>query len=233
MAGEKVRLDISGVIYTATRDTLSGSEVLSNIVSLKFQNPNDGIYFINRDGHRFRYILDYLRDNSLSLPEDHNERKLVIKEFFFYMIFSSIQELMLELSPFLKSAKNRWEEILRALDCDSGIVAPTIDSHVGLIKISDNMDSFRSAGMLKNLKLLFETAYSSELCPGILEIRSTEQFQLRFNVATRYMLWSGTDQLGRSQGFDWGNVVVAGGSVLSSLLKHHAIVKSAEGIVAF
>ncbi len=39
--------------------------------------------FIDRDGEYFSYILDYLRDDELIIPEDEQE-ELILEEFKFY-----------------------------------------------------------------------------------------------------------------------------------------------------
>ncbi|RVE74448.1 hypothetical protein OJAV_G00021790 [Oryzias javanicus] len=50
--------------------------------------PKDrhGRYFFDRDGHLFRYILDYLRDAELFLPEFFKERKRLQREADFFQL---------------------------------------------------------------------------------------------------------------------------------------------------
>ena len=43
-----------------------------------------GKYFIDRDGVLFRYILDYLRNKKLVLPENFQETKRLVIEADFY-----------------------------------------------------------------------------------------------------------------------------------------------------
>ena len=43
-----------------------------------------GKYFIDRDGVLFRYILDYLRNKKLVLPENFQETKRLATEAEFY-----------------------------------------------------------------------------------------------------------------------------------------------------
>ena len=54
--------------------------IFINIFSFLFQ----GKYFIDRDGVLFRYILDYLRNKKLVLPENFQETKRLAMEAEFY-----------------------------------------------------------------------------------------------------------------------------------------------------
>lgn len=51
----------------------------------------DGCYFIDRDGEIFRYILQFLRSDELSLPKDFKEFNLLKREIDFYQIEPLIQ----------------------------------------------------------------------------------------------------------------------------------------------
>jgi len=51
----------------------------------------DGCYFIDRDGEIFRYILQFLRSDELSLPKDFKEFSLLKHEIDFYQIEPLIQ----------------------------------------------------------------------------------------------------------------------------------------------
>jgi len=53
----------------------------------------DGSYFIDRDGTRFRYILNYLRTGQLVVPEDKVVQRELLTEAEFYQIEGIINEL--------------------------------------------------------------------------------------------------------------------------------------------
>lgn len=50
-------------------------------------------YFIDRDGKMFRHILNFMRTNNLSLPEDFNELDLLYEEARFYDIPAMVRQL--------------------------------------------------------------------------------------------------------------------------------------------
>lgn len=50
-------------------------------------------YFIDRDGKMFRHILNFMRTNNLSLPEDFNELDLLYEEARFYDIPSMVRQI--------------------------------------------------------------------------------------------------------------------------------------------
>lgn len=85
-----VELNVGGVHYTSTLKTLT-SDRNSRLGEL-FVDSNGktdtssltkdakGRIFLDRDGVLFRYILDYLRDDAIQLPEGFREKKRLLKE---------------------------------------------------------------------------------------------------------------------------------------------------------
>jgi BTB/POZ domain-containing protein KCTD8/12/16 len=80
-----VELNVGGVHYTTKRKTLL-SEPDTLLHEIFSGSSNDtikdakGRVFIDRDGVLFRYILDYLRDSAISLPEGFREKERLKKE---------------------------------------------------------------------------------------------------------------------------------------------------------
>lgn len=81
-----VELNVGGVHYTTQLKTLvkQPDTLLHDIFSTPSSADNvkdaKGRVFIDRDGVLFRYILDYLRDSAISLPEGFRERERLKKE---------------------------------------------------------------------------------------------------------------------------------------------------------
>lgn len=79
-----LELNVGGIPYMTTIGTLQQAEpdsLLATIASININElPNSFVrdsnnrIFIDRDGNLFRFILDYLRNKKLSLPENFNER---------------------------------------------------------------------------------------------------------------------------------------------------------------
>ena len=73
-----VELNVGGVFYTTTLSTLTrdADSLLAQTFSSRSRQPvlrdAKGKYFIDRDGVLFRYILDYLRSQTLTLTLPHN-----------------------------------------------------------------------------------------------------------------------------------------------------------------
>lgn len=66
-----IRLNVGGTRYEVSRDTLMRYErsMLASLVSGKWkEGDGDKEIFIDRDGTRFKYILDYLRSDRLHVP---------------------------------------------------------------------------------------------------------------------------------------------------------------------
>ncbi|KAM3625680.1 uncharacterized protein V6R79_015999 [Siganus canaliculatus] len=89
---EIVELNVGGQIYVTRLETLTS--VPNSLLWIKFtkSSPGDlptdskGRFFFDRDGFLFRYILDYLRDSELSLPEFFKERRRLQKEADFFQL---------------------------------------------------------------------------------------------------------------------------------------------------
>ena len=65
----KIKLNVGGTYFTTSRTTLlrEPHSVLASIVSGRWKAPeDDGVYFIDRDPEIFSYVLDYLRNGSIS-----------------------------------------------------------------------------------------------------------------------------------------------------------------------
>lgn len=94
---DPVSLNVGGEIYITTLDTLThyrdsmlGAMFTGKIPVLR---DNRGHVFIDRDGKMFRYILNYLRSNSLDLPDGFSEMALLRREADFFQIHPLLEEI--------------------------------------------------------------------------------------------------------------------------------------------
>ncbi|XP_042197597.1 BTB/POZ domain-containing protein KCTD8 isoform X2 [Callorhinchus milii] len=83
---EVMELNVGGQVYVTKHDTLisiSGSllaTLFSGRHAEELPRDNRGRFFIDRDGFLFRYILDYLRDKRLVLPDHFPEKERLLRE---------------------------------------------------------------------------------------------------------------------------------------------------------
>ncbi|KAI4882950.1 hypothetical protein NFI96_001867, partial [Prochilodus magdalenae] len=83
-----IELNVGGQVYYTRHATLTNhpSSLLGKLFSPKSNASNDlardpkGRYFIDRDGFLFRYVLDYLRDKQVVLPDHFPEKGRLRKE---------------------------------------------------------------------------------------------------------------------------------------------------------
>lgn len=102
--GHVIELNVGGVVYATTSSTLTrdpnslltqmfsslslqpnisdanDSTQLSKSSAARAHKDSKGRYFIDRDGVLFRYVLDYLRNGKLVLPECFHERDRLRQE---------------------------------------------------------------------------------------------------------------------------------------------------------
>lgn len=98
---EVVDLNVGGTIYTATRKILlkdSRSRLYDWFKPDRQENDglckdNRGFYFIDRDGQLFRFILDYLRNEKLLLPDGFSERQRLLCEAQYFKLQGLIESI--------------------------------------------------------------------------------------------------------------------------------------------
>ncbi|XP_067915226.1 BTB/POZ domain-containing protein KCTD8-like isoform X2 [Heterodontus francisci] len=97
---EVVELNVGGQVYVTKHDTLLSvsDSLLANLFcknNLKvLPRDNRGRYFLDRDGFLFRYILDYLRDKQLVLPEHFPEKERLLREAEHFQLSELVKFLM-------------------------------------------------------------------------------------------------------------------------------------------
>uniref|UniRef100_A0A8D3B979 BTB domain-containing protein n=1 Tax=Scophthalmus maximus TaxID=52904 RepID=A0A8D3B979_SCOMX len=86
-----VHIDVGGHMYTSSLATLT--KYPGSRISRLFDGTEPIVldslkqhYFIDRDGHMFRYILNFLRTSKLLIPDDFKEYSLLYEEAFFFQL---------------------------------------------------------------------------------------------------------------------------------------------------
>ena len=92
-----ILLNVGGYRFTTSLQTLTKDQnsMLAAMFSGKFEmKPSeDGAFFIDRDGTHFRFILNYLRNGKLTLPEGASFLKELADEAEFYQLQGILEEL--------------------------------------------------------------------------------------------------------------------------------------------
>ncbi|KAL7643629.1 UNVERIFIED_CONTAM: hypothetical protein RMT77_005612 [Armadillidium vulgare] len=100
-----VELNVGGVFYTTALVTLirEADSLLGQMFSGKAKMPvlrdSKGKFFIDRDGVLFRYILDYLRNQKLVLPENFSEKERLQNEAEYFELHSMLESLQVSSVP--------------------------------------------------------------------------------------------------------------------------------------
>ncbi|CAL1579597.1 unnamed protein product [Knipowitschia caucasica] len=126
-----VHIDVGGHMYTSSLATLTkfpesrigrlfdGTEPIV-LDSLKQH------YFIDRDGHMFRYILNFLRTSKLLIPDDFKDYSLLFEEARYFQLHPLLSEL------------ERWRQdqelsrVSRPCECVVVRVAPDLGERITL-----------------------------------------------------------------------------------------------------
>lgn len=100
---EVIELNVGGVFYTTSLKTLTQDP--DSLLCQWFNGKKEvlgkdakGKYFIDRDGVLFRYVLDYLRDQSINLPHAFRERDRLIREATHYGLTKLVETLKPQVS---------------------------------------------------------------------------------------------------------------------------------------
>lgn len=102
MSGEQfpevVELNVGGVFYTTSLATITKDE--DSLLSAMFVQRTEqatkdskGRYFLDRDGVLFRYVLDFLRDRALVLPEGFRERERLQREAHYFRLPAMVEAM--------------------------------------------------------------------------------------------------------------------------------------------
>ncbi|KAM4051101.1 BTB/POZ domain-containing protein KCTD8 isoform 1-T1 [Anomaloglossus baeobatrachus] len=94
-----VELNVGGQVYVTKYSTLT-SVPDSTLYSMFSRNnvkelprDNRSRFFIDRDGFLFRYVLDYLRDKQLSLPDHFPEKERLLREAEYFQLSDLVKLL--------------------------------------------------------------------------------------------------------------------------------------------
>ncbi|KAG5481657.1 hypothetical protein CUR178_07010 [Leishmania enriettii] len=82
-----VHLNVGGTLYTTRWHTLRALKdhcIFGPILEGRGHRCEDGSFLIDRDGALFRYIIAYLRDGRLSIPENFVEWDMLLQEVRYY-----------------------------------------------------------------------------------------------------------------------------------------------------
>lgn len=95
MDEEIVRLNVGGVVFQTTRNTLlfDAESRFSGMFSNDQTFDDVADVFIDRDGTHFRYILNYLRTGFITLPRDITAIQELLIEAEYYELKEIIEEL--------------------------------------------------------------------------------------------------------------------------------------------
>ncbi|XP_030594397.1 BTB/POZ domain-containing protein KCTD16-like [Archocentrus centrarchus] len=104
-----IELNVGGQVYYTRYGTLASfpNSLLGKLFSNKKGSSNDlsrdlrGRYFIDRDGFLFRYVLDYLRDKQVVLPDHFPERGRLKREAEYFQLPELVKLLSSEESKLI------------------------------------------------------------------------------------------------------------------------------------
>ncbi|XP_076862033.1 BTB/POZ domain-containing protein KCTD16a [Brachyhypopomus gauderio] len=121
-SSDVIELNVGGQVYYTRHATLTSipNSLLGKIFSSKKESTNDlardmrGRYFIDRDGFLFRYVLDYLRDKHVVLPDNFPEKGRLKREAEYFQL----PELVKILTP--DELKQRPDECVHSDDASQG-----------------------------------------------------------------------------------------------------------------
>uniref|UniRef100_A0A3Q3X532 BTB domain-containing protein n=1 Tax=Mola mola TaxID=94237 RepID=A0A3Q3X532_MOLML len=118
---EIIELNVGGQVYVTRHKTLVAvpDSLLWNMFSQtsprELARDSKGRFFLDRDGFLFRYILDYLRDLNLVLPDYFPEKSRLQREADFFQL----RDLAKRLSPRVSKDNSIGEEVVQS-DAEEG-----------------------------------------------------------------------------------------------------------------
>ncbi|ELU01521.1 hypothetical protein CAPTEDRAFT_154970 [Capitella teleta] len=138
MCDDLLRLNVGGVSYTTTKATLSRfpNSMLGAMFngSMPTTRDDSGSYFIDRDGHLFGYVLNFLRSSQLALPDNFS----LIDQLSLEADFFQVEPLIQAINEYKKRRQHpaaRTGCLLEVIEVRTGSTAtmPTNNSRVKTI----------------------------------------------------------------------------------------------------
>ncbi|XP_043913573.1 BTB/POZ domain-containing protein KCTD12-like [Protopterus annectens] len=124
---EIIELNVGGQVYITRYSTLvsiPGSllwEMFSQKKVKALARDSKGRFFVDRDGFLFRYILDYMRDQQLVLPDHFPERSRLLREADYFIL----PELVKLLAPKISKQNSIGEDPCQS---DPEETSPSLDT---------------------------------------------------------------------------------------------------------
>eukprot|EP01084_Bolivina_argentea_P106623 190746_1 len=152
-------LNVGGIKFETSKLTLScdTNSILYKMFDPQFaQQPNkDGSYFIDRDGTNFGYILNYLRNNKLNIPNDICLINHLILESEYYQLSSLRSSLLVKKSNSKILQKGDIEFIHQCFDQDPKFSAVNIQKSALIYEGPAFPDYSKLKGLYGLLVLVF------------------------------------------------------------------------------
>ena len=106
MEDERFCIDVGGVYYVSTLQTLRKSSTLKHILA-KYADNEDVVPFIDRDAGAFHYILNFLRNGSVQYIDDRSFVEFLIVEAGYY----GLRKMESQLSKMLTERRTEFADL--------------------------------------------------------------------------------------------------------------------------
>jgi|TARA_B100000780_G_scaffold261487_1_gene213952 hypothetical protein len=133
-----VTLNIGGTLFSTTKATLienSQHNYFHGLLNESINSTKDlqGNYFIDRDPTHFRYILNQLRDNVVSLPQDTIQLNELLMEAKFFSVSGLVVLIETKLKQYNADYKNMKsnEYSYTVVEIDASTLEEVLMKHTG------------------------------------------------------------------------------------------------------
>uniref|UniRef100_A0AAZ3SJU9 BTB domain-containing protein n=1 Tax=Oncorhynchus tshawytscha TaxID=74940 RepID=A0AAZ3SJU9_ONCTS len=176
-----IELNVGGQVYVTRHATLVSvpNSLLWTMFAQKSPTelPKDskGRYFFDRDGFLFRYILDYLRERDIVLPDFFKERGRLQKEAEFFQL----HELAQRLRPAVSKDNSLGDELCAHGDPEEASLACALGS--SSITTTAVMARITVCGKTSLAKEVFGDTLNESRDPDKPPERYTSRYYLKYN----------------------------------------------------
>ncbi|XP_075040724.1 BTB/POZ domain-containing protein KCTD12-like isoform X2 [Mixophyes fleayi] len=180
-----IELNVGGQVYITRYLTLVGvpGSLLWEMFSQKYARPlardSKGRYFLDRDGFLFRYVLDYMRDQQLVLPEHFPERSRLQREAEYF----KLPELVKILAPKVSKQNSVVDD---AFQSDSEDQSPNTEVARNLASVSAALTA--AAGNQAIIPDLYRSGFITIGYRGSYTLGRDSQTDAKFRRVARIMV---------------------------------------------
>ena len=179
MTQEIVKFNVGGVHYDTTITTLKNVPNNMLLTMVEFPGEKKDRIFIDRNGHLFSHVLDYLRDPEIwTCPLDPSIRVSLSREASFYCLLEMKKILQVEINPL----HEKYPVVTIIAEARKIVVIRENFPLKLVLENTSNIHDFSALYMQMNINIMEKAGYRLVATPNHPDIKDYKQIHYIFSA---------------------------------------------------